>query len=43
MEHRWNDTDKRKLKYSEKNTSQYHFIHLKSHTHVYWIESWHPY
>jgi hypothetical protein len=30
MEHRWNETDSRKPKYS-KNLSQCHFIHLKSH------------
>ena len=32
MEHWWNDTDWRKLKYWEKNLSQSHFVHHKSHT-----------
>jgi hypothetical protein len=27
----WNDTDRRKPKNSEKNLSQYHFVHHKSH------------
>jgi hypothetical protein len=31
MEHRWNETDRGKLKYSEKNLSQRHFVHHKSH------------
>jgi len=30
-EYWWNDTDRRKGKYSEKIPSQYHFSHLKSH------------
>jgi hypothetical protein len=30
-ERRWNDTDKGKPKNSEKNPSQYHFVHYKSH------------
>jgi hypothetical protein len=31
MEHRWNEIDRGKPKYSEKNLSQCHFIHHKSH------------
>jgi hypothetical protein len=31
MEHRWNEIDRGKPKYSEKNLSQYHFVHYKSH------------
>jgi hypothetical protein len=31
MEHRWNETDKGKPKYSEKNLSQCHFVHHKLH------------
>jgi hypothetical protein len=27
MEHRWNETDRGKPKYSEKNLSQWHFVH----------------
>jgi hypothetical protein len=30
MEHRWNETDRGKPKYSEKNLSQCHFVHHKS-------------
>jgi hypothetical protein len=30
-ERRWNDIDRGKPKYSEKNLSQYHLVHLKSH------------
>jgi hypothetical protein len=29
MEHRWNDTDRGKLKYWEKNVSNCHFVHQK--------------
>jgi hypothetical protein len=32
MEHRWNEIDRGKPKYSEKNLSQCHFVHHKSHT-----------
>jgi hypothetical protein len=31
MEHRWNDIDRRKPKYSGRNLSQCHFVHYKSH------------
>jgi hypothetical protein len=31
MEHRWNEIDRGKSKYSEKNLSQCHFAHHKSH------------
>jgi len=31
MEHWWNDIDKEQLKYSDKNMSQCHFVHHKSH------------
>jgi hypothetical protein len=31
MEHRWNEIDREKPKYSEKNLSQCHFVHHKSH------------
>jgi hypothetical protein len=31
MEQQWNDTDRGKLKDSEKNLSQRHFMHHKSH------------
>jgi hypothetical protein len=31
MEHRWNEIDKGKPKYSGKNLSQCHFVHNKSH------------
>jgi hypothetical protein len=32
MEHRWNEIDGRKPKYSGKNLSQCHFVYHKSHT-----------
>jgi hypothetical protein len=31
MEHRWNEIDRGKPKYSGENLSQYHFVHHKSH------------
>jgi hypothetical protein len=31
MEHRWNEIDREKPKYSGKNLSQCHFVHHKSH------------
>jgi hypothetical protein len=38
LEHRWNEINRGKSKYSEKNLSQYHFVHHKSHMHLPGIE-----
>jgi hypothetical protein len=32
MEEWWNDTDRGKVRYWEKNLSHCHFVHHKSHT-----------
>jgi hypothetical protein len=42
MEKGWNDTDRGKQNYSEKNLSQCHLVHHKSHTYWPWIELGHP-
>jgi len=31
LEHLWNVTNRRKLKYSKRNVSHSHFVHHKSH------------
>jgi hypothetical protein len=31
VDHSWNDTDREKLKYTEKNLSECHFVYHKSH------------
>jgi hypothetical protein len=38
MEHRWNEIDRGKPKYSGKNLSQFHFVHHKSHMDLPGIE-----
>jgi hypothetical protein len=38
MEHRWNEIDEGKPKYSGKTLSQYHFVHHKSH--MEWPRDW---
>jgi hypothetical protein len=38
MEHWWNDTDRRKPKYWERNLSHCHSVHQKCHTKWPWIE-----
>jgi hypothetical protein len=42
IEHRWNEIDRGKPKYSEKSLSQCHFVHQKSHMNRPWIELAHP-
>jgi hypothetical protein len=42
MEHRWNETDRGKPKYSEKNLSQCHFVYHKSHMDQLGIETGPP-
>jgi hypothetical protein len=42
MEHWWNDTDKGKQKYWEKNLPQCHFAHHKFHTDKSWMELGRP-
>jgi hypothetical protein len=42
MEHRWNETDRGKPKYSEKNLSQCHSVHHKSHMDWHGIETGPP-
>jgi hypothetical protein len=42
MVHRWNDIDRGKPKYSEKNLSQCHFVHHKPHMDRPGIEPWPP-
>jgi hypothetical protein len=39
MEHRWNETDRGKPKYSRKNLSQCHFVRHKSHMDLPGIET----
>jgi hypothetical protein len=38
MEHRWNEIDRGKPKYSGKNLPQCHFVHHKSHMDLTGIE-----
>jgi hypothetical protein len=38
LEHRWNEIDRGKPKYSGKNLSQHHFVHHKSHIDLSGIE-----
>jgi hypothetical protein len=40
MEHRWNEIDRGEPKYLEKNLSQYHFAHHKSHMDWPWTPRW---
>jgi hypothetical protein len=42
VEHRWNETNRGKPKYSGKNLSQCHFVHHKSHKDRRGIESGPP-
>ena len=42
MEHRWNEIDRGKPKYSGKNLSQCHFVHQKSHMNWPGIETGRP-
>jgi hypothetical protein len=40
MEQQWNDIDREKPKNSEKNLSQCHFAHYKSHMDISWVQNW---
>jgi hypothetical protein len=38
LKHWWNGTDREELKYSERNLSQCHFVHHKSHVERFGLE-----
>jgi len=40
VDHWWNDTSRRKPKYSKENKSQCHFVYHKSHIDWPWVETW---
>jgi hypothetical protein len=42
MEHKWNEIERGKPKYSEKTLSQCHFVHHKSQMDLPGIEPVHP-